>query len=92
MRQVTLALWVVLASVPLPFFVDFVSDIRRSAAGLDLKDKLEAAADAGRDGPLSGFICRTKLRFGGSGRKTPRPNLFFASGCGCGGGGSCGGR
>jgi superfamily II DNA or RNA helicase len=32
--------------------LDFVSDIRRFAAGLDLKDKLEAAAAGSRSGPI----------------------------------------
>ena len=34
--------------------LDFVSDIRRFAAGLDLKDKLETASDGGRSGTMLG--------------------------------------
>jgi superfamily II DNA or RNA helicase len=56
--------------------LDFVSDIRRFAAGLDLKDKLEAAIDPGRDGPVR-IRLPHKVTFRRVGQEDPRTESFL---------------
>jgi len=56
--------------------LDFVSDIRRFAAGLDLKDKLEAGADADRDGPVRIHLPH-KVTFRRVGQEDPKTESFL---------------
>jgi superfamily II DNA or RNA helicase len=55
--------------------LDFVSDIRRFAAGLDLKDKLEAAA-GGRSGPVRVQLPH-KVAFRRVGQEDPKTESFL---------------
>lgn len=56
--------------------LDFVSDIRRFAAGLDLKDRLEAAADGGRSGPVR-IQLPHKVAFRRVGEEDPQTESFL---------------
>jgi superfamily II DNA or RNA helicase len=56
--------------------LDFVSDIRRFAAGLDLKDKLEATADGRRAGPVRVRLPH-KVTFRRVGQEDPKTESFL---------------
>ena len=56
--------------------LDFVSDIRRFAAGLDLKDKLEAAVAGGRNGPFRVQLPH-KVAFRRVGEEDPQTESFL---------------
>lgn len=56
--------------------LDFVSDIRRFAAGLDLKDKLEAAGDGGRSAPVRVHL-PNKVAFRRVGEEDPKTESFL---------------
>jgi superfamily II DNA or RNA helicase len=56
--------------------LDFVSDIRRFAAGLDLKDKLEAAGDGARSGPVRVHL-PNKVAFRRVGEEDPKTESFL---------------
>ena len=56
--------------------LDFVSDIRRFAAGLELKDKLESPADKGRNGPVR-INLHQKVTFRRVGQEDPQTETFL---------------
>jgi superfamily II DNA or RNA helicase len=56
--------------------LDFVSDIRRFAAGLDLKDKLESASDSGRSGTVR-LQLPHKVAFRQVGHDDPKTESFL---------------